>query len=38
MDKVYLALETAGLTAEKTELENAFRERASELSGIDVSV
>uniref|UniRef100_A0A3Q1EJA9 Structural maintenance of chromosomes protein 5 n=1 Tax=Acanthochromis polyacanthus TaxID=80966 RepID=A0A3Q1EJA9_9TELE len=35
MEKVYLALETVGLTAEKTKLENDCRERASELKTTD---
>lgn len=38
MEKVYLALETVGLTAEKTKLENDCREGASELKTTDVSV
>lgn len=38
MEKVYLALETVGLMAEKTKLENDCREGASELKTIDVSV
>lgn len=38
MEKVYLALETVGLTAEKTKLENDCREGASELKITDVSV
>uniref|UniRef100_A0A7N6C342 Structural maintenance of chromosomes protein 5 n=1 Tax=Anabas testudineus TaxID=64144 RepID=A0A7N6C342_ANATE len=37
MEKVYLALETVGLTAEKTKLENDCREGASELKITDVS-
>lgn len=37
MEKVYLALETVGLTAEKTKLENDCREGASELKTTDVS-
>uniref|UniRef100_A0A8C4H0B5 Structural maintenance of chromosomes protein 5 n=1 Tax=Dicentrarchus labrax TaxID=13489 RepID=A0A8C4H0B5_DICLA len=36
MEKVYLALETVGLTAEKTKLENDCREGASELKTTDV--
>uniref|UniRef100_A0A8C9Y0M4 Structural maintenance of chromosomes protein 5 n=1 Tax=Sander lucioperca TaxID=283035 RepID=A0A8C9Y0M4_SANLU len=35
MEKVYLALETVGLMAEKTKLENDCREGASELKTID---
>ncbi|KAM7412012.1 hypothetical protein PAMA_021807 [Pampus argenteus] len=35
MEKVYLALETVGLTAEKTKLENDCREGASELKTTD---
>ncbi|XP_037540129.1 structural maintenance of chromosomes protein 5 [Nematolebias whitei] len=35
MEKVYLALETVGLTAEKTKLENDCREGASELKMMD---
>ncbi|XP_026224608.1 structural maintenance of chromosomes protein 5 [Anabas testudineus] len=35
MEKVYLALETVGLTAEKTKLENDCREGASELKITD---
>uniref|UniRef100_UPI0037E93740 structural maintenance of chromosomes protein 5 n=1 Tax=Semicossyphus pulcher TaxID=241346 RepID=UPI0037E93740 len=35
MEKVYLALETVGLTAEKTKLENDCREGASELRTTD---
>uniref|UniRef100_A0A673CXJ5 Structural maintenance of chromosomes protein 5 n=1 Tax=Sphaeramia orbicularis TaxID=375764 RepID=A0A673CXJ5_9TELE len=35
MEKVYLALETVGLTAEKTKLENDCREGASELKATD---
>ncbi|KAF3696821.1 Structural maintenance of chromosomes protein 5 [Channa argus] len=35
MDKVYLALEMAGLTAEKTKLEHDCREGASELKSTD---
>lgn len=38
MEKVYLALETVGLTAEKTKLENDCREGASELKTTDVCV
>lgn len=38
MEKVYLALETVALTAEKTKLENDCREGASELKTTDVSV
>lgn len=38
MEKVYLALETVGLTAEKSKLENDCREGASELKTTDVSV
>lgn len=38
MDKVNLALETVGLTAEKTNLENEFREGASELKTVEVSL
>lgn len=38
MEKVYLALEAVGLTAEKTKLENDCREGASELKATDVSV
>lgn len=37
MEKVYLALKTVELTAEKTKLENDFREGASLLRGMDVS-
>uniref|UniRef100_A0A1A8QLH6 Structural maintenance of chromosomes protein 5 n=1 Tax=Nothobranchius rachovii TaxID=451742 RepID=A0A1A8QLH6_9TELE len=36
MEKVYLALETVGLTAEKNKLENDCREGASELKTMDV--
>lgn len=36
MEKVHLALETVGLTAEKTKLENDCREGASELKTMDV--
>uniref|UniRef100_A0A671YR85 Structural maintenance of chromosomes protein 5 n=1 Tax=Sparus aurata TaxID=8175 RepID=A0A671YR85_SPAAU len=36
MEKVYLALETVGLTAEKTKLENDCKEGASELRTTDV--
>uniref|UniRef100_A0A4W6CRK7 Structural maintenance of chromosomes protein 5 n=1 Tax=Lates calcarifer TaxID=8187 RepID=A0A4W6CRK7_LATCA len=36
MEKVYLALEAVGLTAEKTKLENDCREGASELKATDV--
>ncbi|XP_071374248.1 structural maintenance of chromosomes protein 5 [Centroberyx affinis] len=35
MEKVYLALETVGLTAEKTKLENDCREGAVELKTLD---
>uniref|UniRef100_A0A4W6CRY0 Structural maintenance of chromosomes protein 5 n=1 Tax=Lates calcarifer TaxID=8187 RepID=A0A4W6CRY0_LATCA len=35
MEKVYLALEAVGLTAEKTKLENDCREGASELKATD---
>uniref|UniRef100_A0A8C6Q076 Structural maintenance of chromosomes protein 5 n=1 Tax=Nothobranchius furzeri TaxID=105023 RepID=A0A8C6Q076_NOTFU len=35
MEKVYLALETVGLTAEKNKLENDCREGASELKTMD---
>ncbi|KAM9350593.1 structural maintenance of chromosomes protein 5 [Symphorus nematophorus] len=35
MEKVYLAMETVGLTAEKTKLENDCREGASELKTTD---
>uniref|UniRef100_A0A671YKD5 Structural maintenance of chromosomes protein 5 n=1 Tax=Sparus aurata TaxID=8175 RepID=A0A671YKD5_SPAAU len=38
MEKVYLALETVGLTAEKTKLENDCKEGASELRTTDVGV
>lgn len=38
IEKVYLALETVGLTAEKTKLENDCREGATELKTTDVSV
>lgn len=38
MEKVYLALETVGLTAEKTKLENDCREGASELKMMDVRI
>lgn len=38
MEKVYLALETVGLMAEKNKLENDCREGASELRTIDVSI
>lgn len=36
MEKVHLALETVGLTAEKTKLENDYREGTSELKTMDV--
>uniref|UniRef100_A0A671YJG9 Structural maintenance of chromosomes protein 5 n=1 Tax=Sparus aurata TaxID=8175 RepID=A0A671YJG9_SPAAU len=38
MEKVYLALETVGLTAEKTKLENDCKEGASELRTTDRKV
>ena len=38
MEKVYLALETVALTAEKTKLENDCKEGASELRTTDVGV
>uniref|UniRef100_A0A8D3CUC2 Structural maintenance of chromosomes protein 5 n=1 Tax=Scophthalmus maximus TaxID=52904 RepID=A0A8D3CUC2_SCOMX len=38
MEKVYLSLETVGLLAEKTKLENDCREGASELKTTEVSV
>lgn len=38
MEKVHLALETVGLTAEKNKLENDCREGASELRTTDVSI
>lgn len=38
MEKVYLALETVGLTAEKNKLENDCRDGASELKTTEVSV
>jgi len=38
MDKVYLALETVALTAEKNKLENDCREGASELKTMDVRI
>lgn len=37
MEKVHLALETVGLTAEKTKLEQDCREGATELKTMDVS-
>lgn len=37
MEKVHLALEMAGLTAEKTKLENDCRESASEFKTMEVS-
>lgn len=36
MEKVHLALETVGLTAEKTKLEHDCREGASELKSLEV--
>lgn len=36
MEKVHLALETVGLTAEKTKLEQDFREGTSELKSLEV--
>lgn len=38
MEKVNLALETVGLTAEKTKLQNDCREGASEIKTMDVRV
>uniref|UniRef100_A0A7N8XNN3 Structural maintenance of chromosomes protein 5 n=1 Tax=Mastacembelus armatus TaxID=205130 RepID=A0A7N8XNN3_9TELE len=38
MEKVYLALETVALTAERAKLENDCREGASELKIVDVSI
>lgn len=38
MDKVYLALEMVGLTAEKSKLEHDCREGASELKAMDVRI
>lgn len=36
MEKVHLALETVGLTAEKTKLEQDYREGTSELKSLEV--
>lgn len=36
MEKVHLALETVGLTAEKTKLEHDYREGTSELKSLEV--
>lgn len=38
MEKVYLALEMVGLTAEKSKLEHDCREGASELKAMDVRI
>lgn len=36
MEKVYLALDTAGLSAEKTKLESDYREGSAELRSAEV--
>lgn len=38
MEKVYLALEMVGLTAEKAKLENDFREGVHDLKSLEVRV